>query len=253
VLGVPIGALVAVLGATMVLCKSFGATLLLVFGLMMVLAPFGRLLLAAALVLVPLYLLMRLTHVGGVDELLTAWSQSLPPDRAGSLQFRLENEAVLIDRAWLQPLVGWTPWSFLEPIPDEWGELRLLVCDSMWIIHFACNGILGLASVVALLLAPGLRALAPLPRAVADRRGGDLFTLGAIVTVFLVDCLVNAFLVPAYLIAAGAVIGASAVQTVPSGVGERQPVPASPSRVPLRPRLAHANVLRPRWTGQAHR
>jgi hypothetical protein len=206
--GVPLGLLVLVTGSTMVLCKSFGATLLLGFGLVLALAPFGRALHIAALILVPIYLAMRLTHMGGVDELLDAWVHAIPVDRAESLQFRLDNETLLVARGWERPVFGWTAWGFLVPIENEYGEVRNLVSDSMWIIYFACHGLVGLVSFVVLFLMPGIKGVAARVRTAAGIPASEVAVVGLLVTLFLVDSLVNSFVAPIYILAAGAVIGA---------------------------------------------
>ena len=254
VVGVPLGLIAAGLAGTLVLCKSFGALLLMVLGLVLVLAPFGRTLHRALLVAVPAYLLMRLTSLGGVDELLAAWIETLPPDRAESMQFRIDNEAVLIERGWQKPLLGWTPWSFLLPVTDEWGNLQLLVCDSMWIINFVTNGLLGLGAMTTLLLLPAARGLG-LGAGRVVRPFDDYPTLAAIVTVFHVDSLVNAFPAPVYLLAMGALVGATATRTVPaSRTATTDPVEPAPRGRALAPRgAAGPAALRPRHAGPGWR
>ncbi len=244
--GVPLWLLVAAVGGTMVLCKSLGATILLAVGVAMLLLPYGRLLHGALLLLVPIYLWMRLTGVGGIYELLSSFASTLPPDRAVSLQFRLDNEAILIERGWQKPVFGWTPWSFLDPIADEWGELRLIVCDSMWIINFVCDGLVGLASMVAVQLLPGAKAVRARAHSRTVVHADDYSALGVIVTMFLVDTLVNAFTAPAYVLAIGALVGATRAQLA----GQTAPARAGRQAADPRP---HVALLRPRWTAPERR
>ncbi len=56
------------------------------------------------------YPALRGANIIPVDT-ITALTESINPDRAGSFNFRLENEDILLARANQKPLTGWGGWG----------------------------------------------------------------------------------------------------------------------------------------------
>jgi hypothetical protein len=207
VLGVPIGWATIALLATTVLCKSTGAILLLLVGIGLLEAtrrfPAGWL--VVALALAPAVYCTARIEGWGPDTAVTLARTYLNEERAGSLQFRLDNEKVLLKKAMVRPWLGWGRFgrSFVY---DEEGTL-LTITDSLWIIYLGVSGLVGLAAIGLLLAWPVLALLRKLPaRTWGHPAVGPAATLAVILLLWAVDDLLNAMFTPIYPVAAGALI-----------------------------------------------
>ncbi len=136
------------------LSRNLGATLLAVVFLPVVLTLGLRMQIRiasfAALVLLsyPLLSQVGLTPVSKLLEIVQARS----PERAESLQFRLDNEQLLLDRAMEKPLFGWGGYS-RQRVFDERGR-DLTVTDGLWIITIGQGGWVRYLTFFGLLCAP---------------------------------------------------------------------------------------------------
>lgn len=115
------------------------------------LAKRGRALLLLAVMLLPAgYVSVRVATAWPGRPLIRAAVHTVGHRRARSLQFRLRQENRLMRHAWRQPWFGWGSW-------DNWRvrvRTGITVADSRWIIVFAQNGLLGLASLLVSQIAP---------------------------------------------------------------------------------------------------
>lgn len=205
VMGVPGAPLVAVMLVTAVLCKSLGAIALLVAGIGILYGAKWTRLAAPALILaalVPTYMAVRTSGMWTGDSLVRA-AAYVSEARADSLQFRFDNEEMLIERAMERPTFGWGGWGRSRVHDDKTGR-DLTVTDGMWIIALGQHGIVGLASVtLAMLLPIGLLW----SRCPTRLWRGPPAVMAVIVLLFMADNLLNAMPNPVYVIAAGAVCG----------------------------------------------
>ncbi|MCU0862442.1 MAG: hypothetical protein MUC36_01500 [Planctomycetes bacterium] len=233
--GFRLGPLVALVGVTLVLCKSTGAIFLTGLGLLL-LSPLALPWLRLAVLLgMFAYLLLRMFGDGALENLLFEVSSLVSEERAGSLKFRFDNEAILLDRAWQRPWLGAGGWNFGSLSDPETGEPIPVTTDSYWIIAMATSGFLGCVGLVGGFWSSVFR----FEVSVLRERLQPLVELTAasvITLMILADSLVNAFIPPLYVAIAVGLTRAA------SGDG---PVVA-PLRVPfLRPRSA-AGGLQPR-------
>jgi hypothetical protein len=104
----------------------------------------------AGLVLV--YPLLRLADLVPVDSILGFFETVMGAERAGSLGFRLKNEAQLLERAIQRPWFGWGGWG-RQFVYSQQGAL-LSVVDGEWIEVLGEGGLLGFFSVFGLMLWP---------------------------------------------------------------------------------------------------
>lgn len=128
------------------------------------------------------------------------------PDRAQSLEFRFHNEEVLLERAHERPAFGWGGWGrnlVLDPVSGA----QLTVPDGEWIITFGTFGWVGYIGQMGLLAIPLL-----LLRLQGNRQSdADLSPLVATVAVILsitmIDMLLNATLTNLTWMCSGAILG----------------------------------------------
>jgi len=235
--GLPPVLVVAGLFGTLVFCRSAGALALAVGAIGMVEAWHrSRLALAPllAVALVPGYLVLR-TAGDWHGEAVVAEVAALSEQRAESLAFRFENDRIFAERAALQPVFGWGGWGRMCP-PGREDEV---VTDTLWIIAYGQNGLVGLASVFGLILVPVLRTI--------RRRAGAALApprwagtaLAAILVVFALDSLLNAMPNPVFVAAAGALAG------IPAGAWRRASAAAADSAPSGRQRTTGDDPLRP--------
>jgi hypothetical protein len=230
---VPMSLLVPVLVVVTVLCKSTGAIALLIGGTGLLLAcRVTRLnvLVYTVVATVPLYMFVRAEGLWHGEEAL-ALARMLDEDRADSFAFRLENEDILLEKALRKPLYGWGGWGRWR-VQDEWGK-DISISDGMWIIALGETGMVGLASLTAMLLLPIVLLVRRVPvRHWAHPAVAPAAALAVILLLHAMDNLVNAMPNPVYYLCAGALSGfAAAVPRMRAAVG-RSPVPAAlgPSR-----------------------
>ncbi len=124
------------------------------------------------------------------------------PGRAASLQYRFDNEDILLERANLRPLFGWGGWGRNRVISAEGADIS--TTDGYWIISIGTKGWLGYLAEFGLLLIPmiflGLRwkslGLTPATAGVAMA-----------LTANMIDLIPNGTLTPVTWLLAGALAG----------------------------------------------
>jgi len=167
--------------------------------------------------------------------------QSINPDRADSLKYRLDNEDAVLARASEKPLLGWGSWG-RELIYDPGTGRLLSIVDGIWVRVIGSFGWIGYIGRFGLLTAPILLF------ALRRRSVGDSFLpIGLIITLgaTLIDLLPNSGLVNYVWLMAGAVAGhalwwrdpdtEAAAQGDPAGQVATQPFAAPPRPAWLMP------------------
>ena len=199
--------------ATTILCKSTGAILLLVVGLAVLWAvtvtrsPVPALVLAA---IAPFYCVARTSGVWDGRGLVALSSSSAGEDRAQSLEFRLDNEDMLMARALQRPAFGWGGWGRARVI-DENGK-DLTITDGLWIIALGNYGIVGLAAVVSVLTLPLILLCRHCPARRWKEPGvAPIAALAVLLVLYMIDNLSNAMFNPVYYLAAGALLSPHAL------------------------------------------
>lgn len=129
--------------------------------------------------------------------------QSISPDRAASLKFRLDNEDALLARASQKPLLGWGSWG-RDLLHDPATGRLVSTVDGIWVGIIGSLGWIGYIGRFGLLTAPILFF------ALRRRAVGDSFLpFGLIITLSatLIDLLPNSGLVNYVWLMAGAIAG----------------------------------------------
>lgn len=128
------------------------------------------------------------------------------PTRAQSVQFRFDNETVLIDKAKDGTFFGWAGYGRSRVFDDDGKDLT--VTDGLWIIAYGVNGIYGLAALMVTIQLPVLLFMRRIP---AGSWRSPEMAVPAAMAVFLgftmIDNLLNAMINPIYMLFSGGLIG----------------------------------------------
>jgi hypothetical protein len=216
---IPIKQLVIVLIIAFILCRSTGAYLLLVFGIgILFLGSWLRTALPLLLLIftMSMYLYNGVNSAVDVHQITAVATQITGSERAESLKFRLDNEEKLSKKARRQMIFGWGGFGRNRVYEKRWdGQLvDVSVTDSLWIISFGVNGLVGLISNFAALLVPAasLVILRYPARLWTHPKAAPAAVLAVIVTLYMLDCILNAMINPVFALASGAIAGATVDQ-----------------------------------------
>lgn len=206
---IPTGLLAGGLFAVTILCRSTGAAALMLLGLAALFATRTlrtNLVVLALVAIAPIYMTVRAQGWWTGRELIEL-AAHINEERAESLAGRLENEDLIVAKALQKPWFGWGGWGRWRVVDEETGE-DITVSDGMWVIAFGEKGLVGLASVTALVLLPVALLIRRIPaRDWATPAAGPAAALAMLLTLYLIDNLFNAMLNPVYLLAAGGLSG----------------------------------------------
>ncbi len=149
-----------------------------------------------------LYPVLRSADLVPVERVM-ALAAEVSPERAQSLQYRLDNEDALGARAAEKPFAGWGTWGRNQIFDPETGRM-LSVTDGVWILVIGSYGWLGYIAQFGLLTLPILmlafgRRSASLTPATAG--------LALVMAANLLDLLPNATLTPITWMVGGALAG----------------------------------------------
>lgn len=174
----------------------------------------------AAVVLI--YPMLRGAHLVPVDAIVEM-AAKVSVERAESLEFRLDNEDLLAERAAEKPLAGWGGFG-RNGIYDPYTGKQLSVTDGSWIITIGIFGWLGYISHFGLLTLPIIF--------LALRKGEEKMTpatagLALVLAANQVDLIPNATMTPITWMLAGALAGYCVRRTSDVGAGAAA-VPLSP-------------------------
>lgn len=212
--GIPMSWLVAALLITVVLNKSTGAYLYLVFGLIILFtAKWFRTALPLLLLIGGLsfyyFLGVTGTFYDGIDEQIISIAEDVTsPERAASLNYRFYNEEMLSDKAQQQILFGWGGWG-RNRVYDENGQELTSATDSLWIISFGKHGLVGLIGVFGASLLPALSFvwLRYPANYWFNPKVAPAAVLVVVITLYMVDCSLNNQPNPVFTLAYGGVAG----------------------------------------------
>jgi len=202
--------LVLVLLGAAIACKSSGAAALLIIGLAALFLTSKlkvAILVWIMLIIPPAYIGTRATGYWDGQNLCDLITEKFSADRASSLQFRFDNENILVDKALKKPLFGWGGWGRSRVYDDETGE-DVSITDGFWIITLGTRGYLGLFSITLAMILPAFLFLLKCP---AGKWGKPEFAPTAVLCIvpllFMIDSLLNAMVNQAYVIFAGGTSG----------------------------------------------
>jgi hypothetical protein len=209
-LGIPMFLIFLGLAATCVLIKSSGAVALLAVGLAALFAS-KQLRLSFpvwALILTPaLYATLRTPGWWDGQNLVHVVESTLGPDRAHSIDYRLEAEGLLAAKGMEQPIYGWGEHNRGRV---EWDKSPdgMVVPDGQWIQALNVNGLIGITSLLLLFLVPvGLLAWKISPSLWGRNQLVLLGGVALIPMLYMLDNLMNAMVNPIYYLVLGGISG----------------------------------------------
>ncbi len=212
--GIQIKWLVAALLITFVLCKSTGACFYLVLGVAILFIAWQFRTAVLVLILIAsmsLYLAeCALTETYVTDQIVSSLRGVLPEDRVQSLEFRFNNEEMLVDKARERIVFGWGGWGRNRVSDYAWdGTLvDISVTDSLWIIAFGSNGLVGLIGLFSSFFLPVIGFVQRYPASLwSNRQVAPAAGLAVILILYMLDCILNAMINPIFVLACGGVAG----------------------------------------------
>lgn len=196
------------LSAVLFLAKSAGAAAMAMVGVPMV-ALLGRRLqvyVAFLLAIVALgYPLLKGADLIPQDQIIGAIEQ-LDEERAASLEFRLNNESILLEHAQERPLLGWGNWG-RNQLWDPATGLIATVTDGRWIIALGMFGWVGFLAEFGLLFWPIVLMRRKTRELSDDQISPYISPLTVLLALNMLDLLPNATLTSLTFMIAGALTG----------------------------------------------
>jgi hypothetical protein len=230
------------LGVVLLLCKSAAVVVYaaLLLPTVRLLSVRHQIRIAAALALFAvLFPLLRGADLVPVDWVV-AQAEAVSEERAGSLQFRIDNEDALLARASERPLFGWGGWG-RNLIHDPYSGELVSTTDGRWIIVIGTLGWCGYVVEFGLLALPLVLLARQVRRVPAPAISPYVGPLALILGINMIDMLPNATLIPFTWLLAGAMLGyaeaheayrkagATQIRSITGG-GASSGDPAEPSR-----------------------
>jgi len=222
---IPISWIVGFLLTAFILVKATGAYFLLVMALIIVITAqwYGTGLLLWIL-LGSLFIYLYLGVIGDFpgQEIIDFLVKFIDPDRLQSLGFRFMNEELLSGKARERILFGWGGFGRNQLYKE--GGYAITITDSLWIIAFGINGLVGLVSVFATLLLPVLGFWFFYPPASWSHPNIVIAAaIAAGLAMYALDCVLNAFPNPVFTLAGGGLTGVILNRQL-QGFPARQPI-----------------------------
>ena len=194
---------------TNIMMRSMGAISLLIIALLVffISNKTKTTILVLILLIVPyLYIYTRTTGIWDGRNLTNAISEKYSTDRSGSLQFRFDNETILVQKALQGTFFGWGGYG-RSRVYDEEGK-DISITDGLWIITFGVNGIYGLVVMIIAIQWPLILFLLRVkPELWKTKTWGNSAVMAVFLGIFMIDNLLNAMIIPVYMLCNGSLIG----------------------------------------------
>ena len=193
----------------LVLCKTWSALAYGLIGILFITKFSPSKQIKLSLLFAALVLLYPLSKTAGVfpDKEIVSSIKNYSVERAQSLEFRFENEDILLNHALEKPYFGWNGWG-RNRLYSEWSDAKdITVTDGQWIIEFGINGAMGFLFYYAILLMPLYYAMKKV-NYIEDEKDKIYFsTLAFILAIGIIDSVPNTGMGSMHLLFAGALLG----------------------------------------------
>ncbi|MBD1882433.1 O-antigen ligase family protein [Microcoleus vaginatus] len=207
-MGRNIKTLAIILTIAFFLCRSTGAYSLFVFALIVLFsAKWFRTSLPLLFIIgyIVFYLYIAASGQFSSKDVIDFITQIFGEERASSLKYRFDMEEILGEKARQSFLFGWGD-SGGNRVYNEYGQ-DITVTDSLWIIAFGVNGVVGLVSLFSSLLLPVIVfCVFKYPaRTWSNPKVAPAAALGVALTMYVFDCVLNAMTNPIFALIAGGI------------------------------------------------
>ncbi len=210
VFGYSPGMVLCYLGVVLFFCKSLASMIYAMFLVPVIyfIRPIQQLKLAKLIVIfVVVFPLLRIADYFPSDEIATSVSE-YNQERAESLQFRFDNENLLLTRARKRLFFGWGSWG-RNRVYDERTGKDLVVTDGRWIIVLGEYGLIGYIAEFGLLALSVFRSSRGIRFIETNREKIIHGGLTLLMAISMVDLLPNSSVTPWTWLLAGSLIGRS--------------------------------------------
>lgn len=191
----------------LVLCKSTGALVFALLGLLILSTASTRAQIRIAMIigLVTIsYPELRAAQLVPTQVTADLAKKFAGEERASSLQFRFDNEEVLLQHGMIHSLFGWGGYGRDRPIDEEG---KIAVPDGYWIVTFTQNGWVGVLVSFGLLTFPQVLLYRRLARIPSPQDRALLGVLSIVLALYTADLLINGLFTRVPYLLAGAMIG----------------------------------------------
>jgi hypothetical protein len=228
----------------LVLCKSFAS---LAYGLSfvpLVTLASARWQIRMALVLAAIAITYPMLRTLGLipTEVILAQAEALSTDRAQSLAYRFDNEALMLQRAAEKPWFGWGGWGRNLVRDLETGSI-ISIPDGHWILVFGSLGWLGYLAEMGLLCLPLALLGIEIRRRGKEEISPYATPIALILAATLVDIMLNDTLVPMTWLCAGSILGYAERLRYPGLFEKRRPLFQGVQALVPQPPPAHTRSL----------
>ncbi len=208
IISLPSRFLIVMLVITTLMMKSFGAITLLMIGLIILYLStrMKTVILVIVMLIAPLiYIFTRTTGAWNGKNLSNFIEKKISASRSQSLQFRFDNEKILIEKALQGTFFGWGGFGRAR-VYNEKGE-DISITDGLWIITFGQNGIYGLSMMVIAIQWPlFLFILLVKPELWKTKTWGASAVMALFLGIYMIDNLLNSMINPLYMLFSGSLI-----------------------------------------------
>ncbi|MGL5834891.1 MAG: O-antigen ligase family protein [Waterburya sp.] len=215
--GFPIAWFIPVLLVTFVLLKSTGAYVYLLYGIVILLtAKWLRTALPLLVLIVMIFSYILMGTSGAItpersEQIVTIAEDLAGADRAHSLDFRFDNEEILADKARQKMIFGWGGWDRNRVFEYNYQNelVDTTITDSLWILAFGINGLVGLIAIFSSVLLPALSFFYCCYPASSwfHPKVAPAAMLATITTLYMLDCTLNNQPNPVFTLASGSIAG----------------------------------------------
>jgi hypothetical protein len=208
ILSVPTRLLFLALAGTFLMMKSYGSIFLIFLGFLFVFLSNKMKniwLIVLLLIAPPLYVYTRTTGIWDGTNLSGFVAEKFSPTRAQSLQFRFDNETILIKKAMEGTVFGWGGYG-RSRVYDDTGK-DITIADGLWIITLGQNGIFGLLALMLAVQTPVILYISRSdPARWNEKNRGAPTVMIVFLATYMIDSLLNAMINPVYMVFSGGIV-----------------------------------------------
>lgn len=196
--------------AVLILCKSLASLFYGMFAFFLLKNTKPKTQHRVAIILVTLAILYPAMSIMKIfpHETILNVASAIDINRASSLQFRFDNENILLEHGQERFFFGWGPWGRNRVYHDETG-IDLTTTDGRWVLTFGQFGIVGFIGSFGLLVITVLRANSASKLVKSKPEQTLLAAHALLVGIILIDQLPNASLSPWLWLLSGILLGRS--------------------------------------------